>query len=79
LTRPKTGRFEPWHIEYKLPQYSWRKPRMSSSGEKKLNYVSLFAEESRPFMNLTKIYYNRKNYSNPPPNAYNITKDWKKE
>lgn len=78
-TRPQTARFEPWQIEYKVPQYSWRKPRMYNSAEKKLDYVSVFAEESKPFLNLTKIYVNRKKHSNPPPNAYNLANDWKKE
>lgn len=52
---------------------------MSNSKEKKLDYVCLISENSRPFLNLTKIYARSKKHANPPPNAYNMICDWKKE
>ena len=51
---------------------------MSTAKDKKLDYVNLIAEESRSGMNLIKIYVQRKKHSNPPPNAYDLSKDWSK-
>jgi hypothetical protein len=41
---------------YVVPKYSWKVPRMFNTREKKLDYVCLISEESKPFLNLTKIF-----------------------
>lgn len=52
-------------------------PKTSTNRDKKLDYISTFAEESRPFMNLTKIYVNKSNKM-PAPNLYQRPIDWRK-
>jgi hypothetical protein len=66
-------------FEYKVPKYSWRVPRLSNPREKRMDYVTLIAEESKPFLNLTKIYTVKKQHVNPPVGTYDMRLDWKKE
>ena len=47
---------------YVVPKYSWRVPRMFNTKEKKLDYVCLISEESKPFLNLTKIHARQKKH-----------------
>jgi len=63
---------------YKTPQYSWKKPKSFIPVDKKLDYICLIAEETKPGLNLTKIFMKKKHLI-PGPTAYNTTRDWSKK
>lgn len=54
---------------------TWSKIPNPFSKEAKLDYISLFGEESKPDMNLVKIYA-RKKHEGPGPEKYNTTPKW---
>lgn len=66
-----------------MPQYSHSRSKLAINWklqkEQRFDYVAMIGEESRPFQNLTKIYVQRKKSQVPPPTAYNMMRDWKKD
>jgi hypothetical protein len=63
---------------YQTPKYSWKKPNSFIPIDKKLDYICLIAEETKPGLNLTKIFMKKKHLI-PGPTAYNTTRDWSKK
>ena len=53
----------------------WSQPKGYTSKEKKLDYISLFGEDSKPDQNLVKIYAKKK-HDVPGPQAYKVTPKW---
>lgn len=51
---------------YKIPTYSWRQPKYNHNQDKKLNYIQLFEEKTRPSLNLIKIHV-KKRHEVPGP------------
>ena len=54
---------------------AWSKIPNPMCKEGKLDYISLFGEESKPDMNLVKIYA-KKHHNVPGPEKYNTTPKW---
>ena len=54
---------------------AWSKAPNPMCKEAKLDYISLFGEESKPDMNLVKIYAKKK-HSGPGPEKYTTTPKW---
>ena len=61
---------------YALPKYSWKKPKFSMGMDKKLDYISLIAEE-KPDLNFTKVFVKKK-HEVPGPTKYETIYNWKK-
>ena len=53
----------------------WSKLPNAASKEAKLDYISLFGEESKPDMNLVKIYA-KKHHNVPGPEKYTTAKSF---
>ena len=54
---------------------TWSKVPNAACKEAKLDYISLFGEESKPDMNLVKIYA-KKHHNVPGPQLYQTTPKW---
>ena len=64
--------------DYVVPLHSWSKPKFSESREKKLDYISVFAEKvSVEPGKLTKIFAKKK-HTVPGPEVYDMTINWSK-
>ena len=53
----------------------WSQPHGYTSHEKKLDYISLFGEDSKPDQNFVKIYAKKK-HEVPGPQAYKTDPKW---
>jgi len=62
---------------YTVPSFNWTKPKFSSNGEKRLDYLHVFTEKAyvaEP-QELVKQHLKKK-LTAPGPTAYDLTKDW---
>lgn len=63
---------------YKVPTFSWKKPKFSNSRVKKLDYISVFAEH--PVVEPGKLIkiFAKKKHTVPGPDHYDMIQNWTK-